>query len=174
MIKKFFQIGFIVSFLFSCSPPTPPDVVLAGAIKSEFISLMKKQEDMTVYGTGSSMMYEIKSFFFAYNSPKALSLEEGRELAIRCIDQFTRLVNSKEEIRKYLVTYPFPPSGLEMTICFNPNKQSVCADTCISTIFIDNGEIFYLNYDKILRREVRLFSETYDEALKRTFESCLR
>lgn len=76
------------------------------------------------------------------------------------------MVDAKEEIRPFLIEYPFPPSGLEMIISFlKPNSEE--KTEFVNTIFIGEGKIYYRRYDYETGKDVRWFEETYDEALKK-------
>lgn len=164
-VLYFFMVGILI---FSCSEPISYQESLADEIIAQYNKKMTMQEKMVPVGCGGSMMNEIKSFFFAYNCPRVVNVDEARELALGCLHQLMEMVDAKEEIRQFLIEYPFPPSGLEMIITFLQPEHSDNTE-CINTIFIKEGKIYYRRYDYDSGQDVRWF-ETYEEALQKASE----
>lgn len=172
-MKRLVYCIVLINFLCSCSESISYKEMLADSVMGQFKTIMKKQENMMAYGTGGSMMDDIERFYFGYQCPKIVTIEEARSIAVRCTRLFLELVNQNEEIRPYLHSYPFPPSGLELDLKFMPCDSLADNDRIVHTVFVFKGKVYYKQNDPGSIWGIILLVETYEEACLKVESACL-
>jgi hypothetical protein len=154
---------FILCFVcFSCSPE-PYKITLAKMVRNQYSKQMLREECLMTVGTGGGMMCEIESFFFALESKKIVHVKEARTIAVKCISNLMKLIDDFEEIQPFLISRPFPTSGVELIISFGISEDP----DAVNDIFVKNGKIQYRRYDFCQKSSEKWFSETYEEAIQK-------
>jgi hypothetical protein len=162
MLLHFF--AFILCFACSgCSRPLSYKEILADRVIEQYSIQILREECLRTVGTGGAMMDEIKSFFFALESKKIVHLKEARTIAVKCMSNLMKLVDDFEEIQPFLISRPFPTSGVELIISFGISEDP----DAVNDIFVKNGKIQYCRYDFCSKWSVDWFSETYEEAIQK-------
>lgn len=123
--------------------------------------------NMKLIGTGGGMIDCIKLMSLAFNINKPLNKNESRKIVLDCTAEFLREINSDQEIRSYLVKFPFPVENVEIGIYIYDENGRKLFDPNISVVSIDKGNISYLTNDKENKYRFKSeFVESYKEALK--------
>lgn len=170
-----FNLYLLLIFIFSAGCSSKPKrVVLFDQILAQYVELIAKNEQLLTYGEGGSLMGGpnmdlIREFSIAARSKKLVDLKEARAITIRCVEQLLSLVNENGEIRPFLVHYPFPPTGADLTLVFLPFDESnfKSEKTYINTVYFMRGQVYYMQYDREKKDSHLTFKETYEEALER-------
>lgn len=174
MSKLLFAIMCFISMTISSCSSEPKDIALFHQITTNYVQMMAKDEQLFVSGTGGSFSGGpqndlIRSFRFVFNSEKLVDLREARSITVRSVELMRALVNGNEEIRPFLERYPYPPSGVDLTLVFLPFDESApySEKTHVWMVFFMHGTIYYQGYDHGTKEDVTILEETYEEALER-------
>lgn len=94
-----------------------------------------------------------------------ISIEKCRELIVDCIKTYLEEINSNEELRSYLITYPYNSSNVYISILnSHPNGDIVLFPDICSVSSCRKG-IYYSIRDKSIGPFLSETFETYEEAL---------
>jgi hypothetical protein len=145
----------------------PQHVLEAGRVRTASAEKLAKKYDMHICGTGGAMMGCVNEIGIAFTVYRPLNKEEGRELIVKCVQEFLEDINNDIQLRPYLVSYPFDVNHVEMGIFSeDPSRKPVCYPY-FSIISSYKGRITYLSQkfqdDKKYQCEER---ETFQQALQ--------
>ncbi|MGA8164443.1 MAG: hypothetical protein WB791_05370 [Waddliaceae bacterium] len=170
-MRSFLIFVCLAPFLICCSEDANPDYcTLARQIMNEFAGDMEKQHSLFCYGSGGGFLKQVNviSLSFATIGPK--SLEELRLMMVTITEDFLQRINNDEQIREYLVHYPFQPSDLKFRILLmgldgKPIHNKGKGKELLSGVLLLNGELSFEieNDEKMCLQDVH--SETYNEGL---------
>ena len=153
----------------SSSPQYIRDVNKVVAKKSNQLC---KEENLSVVGTGGSMMNEITEIFVAFDAQRRVDISEARRLCVRCIEELRNKVNGTESLRDYLNPYPFPTEAMSIRISFVEEDGSHVSYGCaylgtggVSSVFQLNKHLYYSSYNPRTSHLEDYYDEPYDEAL---------
>ncbi len=173
MMKKKLITILILNFLFfmiSCKSFSkygyqnePKYIHLADGIINKTANEFKTQKHLYLIGHGGSLMYDVKKLSISFVSNEDIDINKGRELIIYCIQTFLSNINSDEQIRPYLNTFPFQAKDIDISISFRESDTEI--KHSIDFISMHYGKIFYDISDKEETLKT-IHKETYEEALK--------
>ncbi len=128
---------------------------------------LKKDNALIAIGTGGGMMRQIHMLALSFEYRRPIRACEGRELLMTAVNALLSEINTDEEIRSYLIHYPFLPKDIEIRIFLtNPDRSDVaCGELSILSSL--NGKFEYDIRDSQTMRLVTAYQETYAEALNR-------
>ena len=132
-------------------------------IRAKVANELKNTTGLVPCGFGAQAMNEIVMLALSFNYYKHTTVDEGRKLLIRAVDEFVSSVNADEPIRLYLSNYPFKPKNIEITIFLqNPNGSKpplgeLCVISAIEDIFS-----YEIRSPETNRLET-LYEETYEK-----------
>lgn len=99
---------------------------IADKITAKTAKRLEAKENLRLVGTGGGMMDHVRMMAMSFDCFHELTIEEGRELLIHCVDEYLLGVNSNKEIRPHLNNYPFNPKNIEIWIfIYNPDGSKV-------------------------------------------------
>jgi len=146
---------------------SPDYVRKAHAITSQVARKIKQETGLCLIGTGGGMMDHIRMMAMSFaHYGGVVTMEEGRELAIYCIQEYLSAINNCEEIRDHLIHYPFTPRDVEIRIFIRGPKNEDVPMSELNVIGAIKGRLDY-NIEQprpIIMTEVH--RETYEEAVK--------
>ena len=157
-------------FLICCSGGVRSDHCnFAGEIMNQFISDAKEQYGLACYGSGGGFLDRVNSIHLSFTTLGPKSQEELRVMMVTITEDFLKRVNSHQEIREYLVTYPFQPANLKFRIALlrldgkaihNKGKEK----ELLGDVVLLNGKLLYQieNDDKVYLQTIH--REIYEEA----------
>ncbi len=156
----------IFSFDFGFSPRSKMDIVTDKLIKRVGERLCEKH-GMYMAGTGGGApkgkLDHITVMLGRNGGP--ISKEQCREIMVDCIQTYLNEINSNEEIRPFLITYPYTFANVDITIInFYPDGKKVL-DPNISTIGTNKKGITYAISATRLGPYKSEVIEPYEEAL---------
>ena len=155
---------------------TDPDDYCAkiDKITNVFIKDMHKNYGLIYRGQGGSCMDNIKRISVLFKKPEKSDIPESRVLLVNCVEEFLRRVNADEDVRPFLVQYPFTNENVHISIGFQ-KPQNASEHETIVHVFNVEDRVVYSVYEKIpppanYRHKPKL-KEPYEEALRIVKES---
>jgi|GEM_PF-1336460 len=146
---------------------------LANEVRGKVARQLKKELDLRPAGTIAQMHYEIQILGLSFDYYQPVDTVEGRKLLVRAVEAMMQEVNEREDIRPYLVTYPFTPRNVEIEIFFrNPDGREVASGS-LNLVKINKGILFYKIHNSNGGGSMTVYKETYEEALQRIADPSL-
>ncbi len=131
------------------------------------IKQLNEERGLLGVGTGSSMMFDIKTMALSLSYYKPIeNVDQARELLVYAAEKFLFNINDIREIQVYLHNRPFTEKNIELTIFLkgNENNPDLPQFAWVSTF---HGKVKYVLKKESEKYEIEtLFSETYEEAKK--------
>ena len=111
-------------------------------------------------------MDTVRMMAMSFSYDHEITIEQGRELLIYCVEKYLSAINFNEEIRPYLKNYPFEPKNIEINIFVHqPNHHNVSVGA-ISVVGAIKGILDY-NVRQVGPPVIKqVYKETYQEALE--------
>lgn len=139
----------------------------ANVIINKVGNKLAKKYNMEIAGTGGGMIDCVKLMALSFNINKILNKNESRQLLLDCAAEFLKEINSNQEIRPYLVQFPFSVENIEIKIFIHDHEGRNVYDPNLSVISIVKGELRFRTNDKDNRYRFKSqYFESYDQALK--------
>ena len=151
----------------SSNPLISQKEALANEVTIKAANRLKKEKDLRPCGFGGGAMYEIRMLALSFNYYHDLSLEEGRELLLYAVDTFLEEINSNEEIKPYLLNYPFGPKNVEIRIFPRNQNGSSLTSEQFCWITAVGGDFQYNLQNPGSEKTTIAHKETYQEALEK-------
>ena len=130
-------------------------------------SNLKKEKELIPFGSGGQTMYQVKMLALAFQYRNALDIEQGRELLLESVREFTSTVNADEHIRNYLSNYPFEAKNVIVEIYIKNPDGTNLESSKLCVIAANEGILEYEIRDPKTDRLTRIYTETYEEALQK-------
>ncbi len=142
-----------------------PDSILVNKIRKEVFAKLSIEEDLRPCGTGAQMMDEIKMLYFGFNYYHEVDINAARKLLINAENVALNKINDCDEIRPYLVNYPFKPINVQIDIFLRKPDGSQPEPQKLQVISIHEGNLDYMNHNLDTKFLTTILKETYEEAL---------
>ena len=137
---------------------------IADRVLRKATSEINQKTSLRPIGTAGQMMHEIEMLGLAFNCYEDLTIEEGRNLLLFCVDALMKTVNENEEIRHYLKNYPFNEKNIEIRLFLQHPDGSKTQPGELTVLVALKGKIEYEIRDPITKRLKIIYEETYEEA----------
>ena len=110
---------------------------------------------------------EIGASFYVNHPP---TLEEARKLILVITKRLIQVIDLNEELRPFLIEYPFRTNRLKLRICFRKKNDCKFRDGSMESVILENDTISYYRdpTEKSTTRPINaplFFQESYQEAL---------
>ena len=151
---------------------SPAHIRHAKELVKSITPFLEKEFNLECVGDGGSMPYNISSISISFVAKRRASIEEARELHIRCSEKLLKAINENEKIRPYLAEYPFSIDRADISIAFEA-YYGPYTDGTISFVSQARNQIHYSKNDSLTGKLVDLLVEPYPEALKIVQKSLL-
>jgi hypothetical protein len=146
---------------------SPQYVVLASKIRYEVAEKLAKEFLMKPVGEGGSFYDCVRELFLAFEIQGPLTKDRLRNILIHSVEECLSAVNNNEEIRPYLIVYPFTPQEIEIVLYVKSKRREDIYDPNIGVASARKGELEYMITDKTDTFKYKsIVSESYDEALR--------
>lgn len=166
-----FLVGFLAVIIASgFAYESPPHVLVAGKVRAESAAKLAKKYNMSICGTGGSMMESVEEIGIAFSVDRPLKKEEARELTVKCVEELLYDINASEELRPYLAVYPFEPRRVEMKLFIHTPSGGNVYYPNFSIVSNYKGSITYLGRNSA---EENLFQYREDEIYEQARELVL-
>lgn len=157
----------------SCSqePTMSERSKLAYQISRGISEQLKNKYDLDFRGIGLSCSSDgktLKTLKLNFSLTHLVTKEEGRDLILKCVEDFLHKINESKEIRPYLVQFPFTYKNIELVILFYSDaRYEPTLDPNIWSISLVDGIINYKIADaQNLFINKSWEKESYDDVLK--------
>jgi hypothetical protein len=139
-------------------------------IQNRITEKLCKRHQMQFIGNSAEMPdNDIRSLGLIFQITRPLSKDEARLILIDCVQEILNAINSNEEIRPYLNSYPFTPKNVEITIFIKDSQARDLFDPDLGVVHAYKGKLDYITYvkgNKFYKHQSET-EETYEEALER-------
>lgn len=163
---------FIILILLSSCTPKQDYINVVDSIVSKETKKIRKEEQLEFFGYGGAMSEGIKSISLTFVSRQKVEIAEARQKIVRCIERIRNKINAQENLKEYLRPYPFTISEVKLGILFLQENGKFMEYGCVwlgtggvSSVFQQNGKLFYSSYNPRTDLLESYFNETYEEAL---------
>lgn len=142
MIKQIVCIGCIFS---ACAKP-PEYAKRAGDAAKSFSLQVAREEGVTPLGSGGFYTNKkIDSFYIDFETKKRLLPEDAKTLLVTIVDQFVNAINSNEEMRPFLQTFPVTANQVSISIGLVDEGRKPLLG--FSQIHLYEGIIYYSTFE---------------------------
>lgn len=172
-MNKFFYPTFIaVLFLFFYAKYYFDENSQADRISNKVIARsgarLEKKHRISVSaigGGGNSKGLRLLSISFDHRG-KRYTKEEARKLLIDLSQEFLKDINEDTDLRPYLITFPFTPLNIDVTVFFYDSEGETIFDPYFCTVSASHGELSYFTEspEDLYQYKTKSY-ETYEEAL---------
>ncbi len=164
MLNK--KVFFLFFFLFaSCN--TPPNYErMSDRMVSKYVKEIKKEYGFQVDVIGGGMMGAVNLVTIGFAVQQNVDKNQGRRIAVECVEKLLKKYNENEQIRPFLKNYPFDTSNIKMYLSFIDENRDRVDKKYIALITIGNNVVCYSKYDPETKWFFDDQEESYDEALR--------
>lgn len=168
--KFFISLIFLIIILTSCED-VPSHIRTSNIITRNYLDKVTKKYGVYCYGIGGSFrenIHIIDITFTTYDEIQDINI--ARYLYVNLMEEFMQEINNNENIRQYLVTYPFPIEGFKMSIIFSDKTTNYFAkNPFIADVMLAKGNLVYSTLDKENFGFEEIYRESYSEAYEKVF-----
>lgn len=169
---KYLYLLLTAIFLITCQTSAPKiyqiseHEKIADKITSLVAQKIEAETGMRLMGTGGGMMGKVRMMSMSFQYFGDVSFEQARELLVYCVNEYLLAINTNEEIKPFLVHYPFTPEDIQIEIYIR--KQSG-QDPSVGSLSLIGAVYGVLDYnvkrpDPILYEKIQ--KESYEKAVK--------
>ncbi|MBA3814940.1 MAG: hypothetical protein H0X29_00140 [Parachlamydiaceae bacterium] len=157
-------------FLSSCSQKYDYIDKVDAVVKKE-IKIIQQMEDFQLCGYGGAMCDGIKTINITFSSYQKVDIAQARLMIVQSIEKIRNAVNAQDDLKDYLIPYPFPTKGIEVSIMFLEGLDYIkfgcvwLGTGGVSLVSQLDGILFYSSYNPRTKMLERYFNEPYEEAL---------
>ena len=133
--------------------------------KKVFVQL-KKEKKLNVCESGFGLRGsdKIRCMHCGFDYFDEITIEEARELLLATSNLYLKTINENEQIRPFLMNYPFRPEDIEIRIFIVNPKDPKPNPEKLRIISIIDGVLGYMIGD---RHRTTIYEESYEEALSK-------
>ena len=167
-LKNSFKIIIFLSVLLALTTCQRTHCDMAHDAMVSYAKKAQKEKGLILEGQGGAMMGNVKQFDMSFSSPKCLTLEEARIVFVQIMREFLERVNSNEEIRPHLATYPMTEKNLHIMIGFRNGQNWRPPKEYITFVYNipEKEKVYYCHWDHGNNDFVDRHDETIEEAFK--------
>jgi len=140
----------------------------AKSILGRTAKIIEKKYGLQPSGSGLAMPGgNLKEFMLSFDTKKEFTKEEIRMLLIECANEMLEQINTDQEIRIAMVTYPFTEKNVDLIIYNYDQNRRTPGDPQIATARLSGGTLKYHTVEKgTVYPYINTDSETYQQALQ--------
>lgn len=116
-------------------------------------------------GGGDSKGLRLLNISFDHQG-EPFTRDEARKLIVNLTQEFLKEINNDENLRPYLVSFPFTPSNLHIAVIFFDSNRNFIFDPFPIIVSASNGKIGYFTKspENLFQDKSKVY-ELYEEAL---------
>ena len=161
------KVFFLCFFFLFISCNTPPNYErMSDKIMSEYIKEIKKEYGFRQNIIGGGMMGAVNLVTIGFSIQQNVDKDQGRKIAVECVEKLFKKYNENEQIRPFLKNYPFNTSNIKMYLGFVDKEGDRVDKKYIALITVGNNAVCYSKYDPETKWFFDDQEESYDEALR--------
>lgn len=143
-------------------------VDLAYEIKGNVDNRISKKYGFALYGSGGEMLEKVRliATSFKTTSPLPVTIEEARKLIIPIAKEYVSEFNSNEEIRPFLLNYPFDTRNINIAVFFQDCIGNGYKNPNLTVVHVYRGKVLYFSFRDSQNNssEKWEYEETFEEA----------
>lgn len=144
---------------------------MAYRIMDQFVRDMHKKNYLMCCSKGGGFLKKVNEIHLSFETFGPLSQDELRILMVTVVEEFLNRINKDEEIRPYLVNYPFTDSNLNFIIALvdtrlNPIRNKGAGKDLLYGVFLIDGKLIY----DISNEEKKMLQAVHRESYKEAYE----
>lgn len=163
----YLNLIWILLFAFACSP-VPAHQRAANILLKSYAQQTLKTDGLYLIGLGGGFSDDIKIVSYHYGTIKSLDVNDARRLYVKTAQNLINRMNSDDNVRPYLHTYPATIDNVDISIGFFMPNGEYPDEEHVALMFRTRGLIFYeARKDS---KFITLYEETWEEALRKVCE----
>ena len=173
---KYFISSLLLIFSLSCCQgrSCPPHVKYAYKEISKFRKSAREKYGVVLMGHGGAFRKKINKINLTFYIQKEQSIDEMRDLMVHLANDFLTQINSNDEIRPYLVEYPFRVERLHFGVLIFDSKKKFIVNPANSIEKLAVGRLLNGRLNYSIRNEEQenlqlIYQETFEEALEKVY-----
>lgn len=139
---------------------------MADKITAQTAMKIEKETGLRLCGVGGGAINHIRKLNMSFNCFREISFDEGRKLLIYCVNEYLSAINANEEVRPYLIHYPFTPNDVEIEIFVRQPDNRDVAFGKLAVVFEVYGKVGYRISQEGPLSLKEAHEETYEEAIR--------
>lgn len=143
---------------------------LSNEVIKKAAKLISEETGLIPCGSGGGALDQIRMLAISFDYRHEVDIASGRKLLVTALEIFRSEINFDEQIRPYLIEYPFQVKRIEIRIFIrNEDGSSVRADQ-LCVISVIDGILEYQTHMPDGWGLDTIYQETYEEALQKLNE----
>lgn len=117
--------------------------ILTNQLSAKVAKELSERYKIDPIGFGNTIDEEIKGLSLSFNCYRKMSLDDYRELIVKCTEDYLNQINSNQEIKPYLNPQLFSANQIDLAIyAFSENQKQLDIGQ-LSCIHLIKGTIYY-------------------------------
>jgi hypothetical protein len=135
-------------------------------VYASFVKEMKENYGLRCNSIGGKMPGMVEEIGASFTLVKHTSQEDAKKLLLAMTERLLETLNQSEELRPYLIEYPFPSNRLKLRIKFTKSNHFTYDDGSMEKITLEKDRITYFKIpcEDRLFRPIPFHEENYQEA----------
>lgn len=141
------------------------DIMMVDRHVNDFAAKMSKK-GYYLFGSGGQMMDNIKKVCLDFDLQEKADVEKARRLIVAISEDFLAIINADEQLRPFLVNYPFDHRNISFTIAFKDENHRFRTEG-VACAMICGNSICYSKSPKLNEPLEEIYFEKYVDALEK-------
>jgi len=141
-------------------------VIVINKITDRYVKDTEEKYNVSLFGSGGGMMYNVNNIFLSFHVIKEVKLEEARKMYVEMVSDLLNRINQDEEVRPYLSHFPYTAKGVSIQLVFFSHPDISPPPENIAIVSMLNGNIRYGINNPKTELYVDIHQETYDDAVR--------
>jgi len=145
---------------------TTPLEIATDQIFNSFVKEMREKHQLRCHSIGGKVQGRVEEVGAKFQLIKHTSKDEAQKLLLALTERLVEKLNQDEEIRPYLIEYPFSTTRIKIRIIFTGSDHFSYDDGSMERITLENNQISYFKVppEDDLFRAILFYEESYQEA----------
>jgi hypothetical protein len=139
---------------------------LADRITAATAQKIEAETGLSLFGIGGGMMDHVRMMAMSFECFGEITMEQGRELVIYCVNEYLSAINACEELRPHLIHYPFTPKDIRIKIFICKQDHREVPIGSLAVVGMVKGILDYDIKQSGSPSIRQIHEESYEEALK--------
>ena len=165
-MNKFILIVSFFCFLSCSTKKSNPEKKLNSAL-NHIVEKIEQKHKIKLTSIGISIPNDvIHGVILGFNTNKEHNLNEARHLIVQIINEILFDINSREELKPFLIVHPMDSKNIRLHIGIEETNKG--NNNHINLVYLSNGIIYFESYDSQNEKYYRVSCETYEDALHKS------
>ena len=147
-LRLFIVFGLLMLTPVFAKDATPEHIQCAYEIIQSVKPEIEQEFQLHCNGSGGSFPLQVFYINLSFVAERRATVDEARELVVRCTQKVIHAINAHERIRPHLVHDPLSPQGVEVSISFH-GINGCYADGTVSHVFHSGTHVCFSNEDPL-------------------------